>query len=61
MKFTTNSSKYFLKLEIDKKSVIPTTKSSLRTNKTYILIKCPEFVVVNRKILKKKIYLKINN
>ena len=38
-KFTSNSSKYFLKLENQPKIVMPTPKSSLITNKTYKLIK----------------------
>ena len=60
MKFTSNSSKYFLKLEINKKSVILAPKSSLRTNKIHKLIKYLGFVVVNHKNFK-NIYLKINN
>ena len=55
MKFTSNSSKYF-KLEIDKKSLMLSPKSSLRTNKTHKLIKLLGFVAVNRKILKKYIF-----
>ena len=55
-KFSSNSSKYFLKLEIDKKSTIPAPKSSLRTNKTHKLIKYPGFAAINHKILKKYIF-----
>ena len=60
MKFTSNSSKYLLKLKIDKKSVMHAPKSSLRTNKKPKFIKCLGFVVINRKI-HKKIYLKVDN
>ena len=42
-----------LQLEIDKKSVMPAQKSSLRTNKTHKLIKCLGFAVANCEILKK--------
>ena len=56
MKFTSNSSKYLLKLEIGKKSVMPAQKSSLRTNKMHKLIKYLGFAVVNCKILKKYIF-----
>ena len=35
---------------------MPTPKSSLRTNKTHKLIKCPGFIVVNRKNFKKDIF-----
>ena len=62
MEFTSNRSKYLLKLEINKKSVMPTPKSSLRTNKTHKLIKYPGFVTINCKILIYiYIYLKIEN
>ena len=55
MKFSSNSSKYLLKLE-NKKFVMSTPKSSLRTNKTHKLIKYPGFTAVNHKILKKDIF-----
>ena len=51
-----NSSKYFLKLEIDKKSIMTAPKSSLRTNKTHKLIKYPRFISIYYKILKKDIF-----
>ena len=56
MKFTSNSSKYFIELEIDKKSIMSAPKSSLRANKAHKLIKCLGFAAVNRKILKKDIF-----
>ena len=56
MKFTSNSSKHLLKLEIDEKSVMSAPKSSLSNNKTHKLINYLRFAVVNRKILKKDIF-----